>query len=121
MIEHSIRQSWPMPATLHPIVIFGAGSIVRDAHLPAYQALKFPIAGVYDPDNDKARNIGEMYNVPVFSSVSEASSQSDVVFDIATPPSAHMDVLNDSSFKLVLKLISNHIVADHFEVNCITC
>lgn len=95
MIKHSLRQSWPMPANLRPIVIFGAGSIVRDAHLPAYQALKFPIAGVYDPNNDKARNIGEMYNVPVFSSVSEASSQSDVVFDIATPPSAHMDVLNE--------------------------
>ena len=35
MIE-SFAQDWPAPANPKPIVIIGAGGIVRDAHLPAY-------------------------------------------------------------------------------------
>ncbi|RVM67986.1 gfo/Idh/MocA family oxidoreductase, partial [Sinorhizobium meliloti] len=31
----SLRQWWPKPVAPRPIVIFGAGSIVGDAHLPA--------------------------------------------------------------------------------------
>ena len=65
MVKDAIQQSWPMPAHPRPIVIFGAGSIVRDAHLPAYQAAGFPIAGLYDPDIAKAKSIGQKFNVPV--------------------------------------------------------
>ena len=48
MIE--LRQSWPLPDHPLPIVIFGAGSIVTDAHIPAYTASGFVIQGIYDPD-----------------------------------------------------------------------
>ena len=32
-----LLQSWPLPKKPRPVVIFGAGSIVKDAHLPAYK------------------------------------------------------------------------------------
>ncbi len=43
-----LRQAWPLPANPRPIVVIGAGSIVRDAHLPVYQRLGFPVAGIFD-------------------------------------------------------------------------
>ena len=50
-----LSQGWPAPSTPRPVVVFGAGSIVADAHLPAYARGGFPVAGIYDPDRDKAR------------------------------------------------------------------
>ena len=44
----SLRQAWPTPSHPKPIVTIGAGSIVADAHFPAYRKAGFPIAGVYD-------------------------------------------------------------------------
>jgi len=43
-----------MPKQPLPIVIFGAGSIVSDAHLPAYKLYNLPVEGLYDPDYEKA-------------------------------------------------------------------
>ena len=37
-----------MPARPRPIVIIGAGGVVRTAHLPVSQRLNFPVAGLYD-------------------------------------------------------------------------
>ena len=94
MLKNPIQQSWPMPKYPLPIVIFGAGSIVRDAHIPAYQAVGLPILGVYDPDIRKADAVGQTFNVPIFTTLEEAASQTDVIFDLATPPAAHLNVLN---------------------------
>ena len=44
-----LDQSWPAPSNPRPVVTFGAGSIVGDAHFPAYAKSGIPIAGVYDP------------------------------------------------------------------------
>ena len=41
-------QTWPRPSRPRPIVIIGAGGIVRSAHLPAYRRLGYPVAGLYD-------------------------------------------------------------------------
>ena len=57
MIE--LRQSWPVPDHPLPIVIFGAGSIVTDAHIPAYTASGFVIQGIYDPDLGKAQALAK--------------------------------------------------------------
>ena len=43
-----LRQQWPLPRAPRPIVVIGAGSIVRDAHLPVYRRLNFPVAGIFD-------------------------------------------------------------------------
>ena len=48
-----------MPTQPVPIVIFGAGSIVSDAHLPAYEQNNLPVIGLYDPDYEKAKALGQ--------------------------------------------------------------
>ena len=106
MLKVPLQQSWPMPTLPRPIVIFGAGSIVKDAHIPAYQAVGFPIAGVYDIDIAKAKSIGHYFDIPVFTTLEGAVSQSDAIFDLATPPSSHHRVLNalpEGSFVLIQK------------------
>lgn len=88
-----LMQDWPAPSRRRPIVIFGAGSIVRDAHLPAWAAGGYEVAGVYDPDQEKARMLAAAYGVRPLGE-SEALSVEGAVFDVATPPSAHASVLS---------------------------
>jgi len=38
-----LMQAWPLPTNPRPVVILGAGSIVRDAHLTAYKQANIPI------------------------------------------------------------------------------
>jgi predicted dehydrogenase len=52
-----LDQSWPVPSNPRPVVTFGAGSVVGDAHFPAYAKSGIPIAGVYDPDQAKAAQL----------------------------------------------------------------
>jgi len=89
-----LRQHWPLPSAPRPIVVFGAGSIVRDAHLPAYRKGGFPIAGIYDPDAGKAAELARKWNVEAFASPEEAAKVEGAIFDLATPPEAHLDVLS---------------------------
>jgi predicted dehydrogenase len=88
-----LRQSWPMPARPRPIVIVGAGGIVRDAHLPAYRKGGFPVAGIYDIDRGRADAIARDWNIEPLRSLDEVAGASDAVFDLATPPAAHLEVL----------------------------
>ncbi|WP_299471934.1 Gfo/Idh/MocA family oxidoreductase [uncultured Roseibium sp.] len=90
----TLRQHWPRPANPKPIVIFGAGSIVTDAHLPAYAKSGYQVAGLYDPDLDKARAVAELHKIPLLTSAEEAASRKDVIFDLATPPDAHAGILS---------------------------
>ena len=84
-----LPQSWPLPADPRPIVIIGAGSIVRDAPLPVYRRLGFPVAGIYDVNEAAAQALASQFGVPrVFSSLEEAAAEADVVFDLAVPPQA---------------------------------
>ena len=88
------KQNWPMPKNPIPIVIFGAGSIVSDAHLPAYKLSKLPVKGIYDPDYEKAKKLGQIYGIEVFKEASAAAAVKNVVFDLATPPSVHFEVID---------------------------
>jgi predicted dehydrogenase len=88
-----LRQFWPAPSRPKPIVTIGAGSIVVDAHFPAYRKAGFPIAGVYDIDALKAKSVADKFGVSkVFASLDEALA-TDAIFDLATPPGAHRSVL----------------------------
>ena len=91
MIE--LRQSWPLPDHPLPIVIFGAGSIVTDAHIPAYTASGFVIQGIYDPDLEKAQALAKKHGFVAYATAQEAAAQGDVIFDLATPPDAHTEIL----------------------------
>jgi predicted dehydrogenase len=103
----SLRQEWPKPSRPRPIVTIGAGSIVVDAHLPAYRKAGFPIAGLFDIDHERAREVAKRFDVgTVFATLSDAVSVKNAVFDLATPPGAHADVLSalpDAAVVLIQK------------------
>ncbi len=50
----NLSQQVALPEKPMPIVIIGAGGIIRDAHLPAYKKAGFTVLGVYDKDEAKA-------------------------------------------------------------------
>lgn len=88
-----LRQAWPRPSRPRPIVIIGAGGIVNDAHLPAYRLGAFPVAGIFDIDRGRAEALAAKWGLKVFSSLAEAAAVEHAVFDLATPPAAHLEVL----------------------------
>ena len=89
----ALQQHWPMPSAPRPIVIVGAGGIVRDAHLPAYRKAGFDVAGLFDLQPSRAQALADEWGIPaVFGSVEEAAAQ-DAVFDVAAPPVAHQAIL----------------------------
>lgn len=75
------------------MVTFGAGSIVNDAHYPAYRKSGIPIAGLYDPDLAKAKALADRWGVTAYRSPDEAASVDGAIFDLATPPQFHAQVL----------------------------
>jgi predicted dehydrogenase len=81
-----LRQAWAVPSRPRPIVIIGAGGVVRTAHLPVYQRLTFPVAGLYDISPDASRETARRFGVAtVYSSLAEAAGAADAVFDLAVP------------------------------------
>lgn len=81
-----------------PIFVIGAGSIVRDAHLPAYRDAGFPIAGIFDIDSARARALGAEFAVRAFERREEfidACMRSHGVIDLALPPRAVATTLRD--------------------------
>jgi predicted dehydrogenase len=89
-----LQQSSPRPASLRPIVILGAGGIVRAGHLPAYQASGFEIAGIFDIRPETAQATAREFRIArVFTSLDEALAAPDVVFDLAVPAEHILPVL----------------------------
>lgn len=89
----ALRQSWPLPGTSRPIVIIGAGGIVTDAHLPAYRLANLPVAGVYDLDPERAKQVAAKWDTRAFATLDDAIATPNAVYDLALPPGAHLDVL----------------------------
>jgi predicted dehydrogenase len=109
-----LSQAWPLPSKPRPIVTFGAGSIVGDAHYPAYRKGGFPIAGLYDPDFDKAKALADKWGVTAYRTIDEAVSVENAVFDLATPPAAHAKVLSalpDGAAALIQKPMGADLAA----------
>lgn len=87
-----------MPQHAHPIVIIGAGGIVRDAHLPAYRKAGFEVMGIFDPIQDRAASLSAEFGISfVAGSLRDAiaSAPSGAVFDIATPANQFEGVLRN--------------------------
>lgn len=79
-----------------PIIVIGAGGIVNDAHLPAYQLAGFPVMAIYDTDNEKARLTAQRFAIPdVYENMEQLLSRApgNVVFDLAIPGHALAGVL----------------------------
>ena len=96
MIE-DFAQDWPAPSVPKPIVVIGAGGIVRDAHLPAYAKAGLTVCGVTDLDAARSRSLAQDFGIPtVFDSVADAARMgTDVVYDVAVPPHAITAILPD--------------------------
>jgi predicted dehydrogenase len=89
-----LRQAWPRPSAPRPIVVIGAGSIVRDAHLPTYRRLGFPASGIFDVNPATARERAQQFGIDrVFDSLESAAAIEDAVFDVAIPPQHIAEVL----------------------------
>ena len=89
-----LRQAWPLPSHPRPIVIVGAGAIVRTAHLPSYRRLAFPVAGVFDVRPEAAEATAREFGVStVFRSIDDASASPGAVFDVAVPGDQILSVL----------------------------
>ena len=87
----------PRPVQPRPVVIIGAGTIVRDAHLPAYRKAEFPVASVTDLLPGKAQTIAAKFGVAnSFESVKACveSAPANAVFDLAVPAPHLLSVLH---------------------------
>ena len=86
LIVKDLTQGWPRPARARPIVIIGAGAIVRTAHLPAYLRLGYPIAGIYDIDARRAHEaVAALTGATAFADLATAVRHPDAIFDLAVP------------------------------------
>lgn len=81
-----------------PILLIGAGGIVRDGHLPAYRKVGYRVVGVCDLDPDKAHRLAEDF--PEIGKVYDSLNAlllyhrgSPVVFDVAVPADQLLSVL----------------------------
>jgi predicted dehydrogenase len=86
----------PRPKSPRPIVILGAGGIVRAAHLPAYAKAGFPVIAIADSASGKAAELASEKSIAHgFDSIAEAVrfAPSDAIFDIAVPASQIMTIL----------------------------
>lgn len=101
--------SFSLPRKARPIIVIGAGGIVKDAHLPAYRLAGFDVAGIYDLDVAKAKDLAEQFSVPeVYHDEQQmlANAPSNAVFDLAVPGHAILGVLQklpDHSAVLIQK------------------
>lgn len=88
----------PLPKAARPIVIIGAGGIVRAAHLPAYEKAGFPVVALADIEPGRAAALGREHGIAnSFESVSDAVrfAPADAIFDIAVPASQLFGTLRE--------------------------
>lgn len=107
-----LRQAIDLPDTLTPVVIFGAGSIVGDAHLPAYKAIGVPVAGIFDPDVEKARGLASDWGTKAFETAEDAAADPSVIYDLAVPPVAIPSILRslpDGAIVLIQKPLGSDL------------
>ncbi|ALJ01735.1 Gfo/Idh/MocA family protein [Rufibacter tibetensis] len=85
-----------LPDNPMPVVIIGAGGIVNDAHLPAYQKAGFKVFGITNRTLSKAEDLASRYGIPhVFGTVAEAvaAAPENAVYDLTLMPNQFVDVL----------------------------
>lgn len=92
----AIASTVPLPHKPRPIVLIGAGGIVRDAHLPAYRLAGFSVAGLFDPNQEKAEKLAADFSLSgVAPSLGDVVDRApgDAIFDVAVPASELSSVL----------------------------
>jgi len=104
------------PEDKSPIVIIGAGSIVNDAHLPAYDLAGFEVAGIFDLDQDKAEATAKKFGVPAacgsLADLVKLAREKNCVYDMALPASeiiATLEQLPDDIGILIQKPMGENL------------
>lgn len=117
--QPELRQRWELPRAPRPIVIVGAGGIVNDAHLPAYRACGFTVAGLFDVDRERAERTAARFAIPrIHATLAEALATPDAVFDVAVPPEAVLDIVRRAPARSAL-LIQKPLGRDLAEATAI--
>ncbi|WP_044201700.1 Gfo/Idh/MocA family protein [Echinicola pacifica] len=106
-----IKQAAILPKSPRPIALIGAGGIVKDAHLPAYQMAGFEVMGIYDPELAKAKSLQAQFGMVknTYGTMEELirdGQHAGAVFDIAVPASKTLSILEqlpDGSAVLIQK------------------
>lgn len=94
MSATKLPQRWQAPASPRPIIFVGAGGIVRAAHVPAYRAARFPMAGAFDVNASAARSLAaSLPGCRVYRTLAEAAREREVIFDVAVPAGEILGVL----------------------------
>lgn len=92
-----ITHNFNIPYPGHPIALIGAGGIVKDAHLPAYQKAGFNVKAIYDLNIDKARKLAKDFEVPIvctdLNDLIAVAQANQCLYDLALPASAILSVL----------------------------
>lgn len=86
----------PLPDAPRPILIVGAGGIVRDAHLPAYRQQGWPVFGIVNRTRDRAEALAAEFAIPrVYGSLAHAIAEAPpgVVYDVALPSPAQAEII----------------------------
>lgn len=92
----SFNQDWPSPSVPIPIIVIGAGGIVRDAHLPAYRKAGLKVSGIVDPDTARTDALAKDFNIAkTYESAAAAAADCGLaaVYDIAVPPNVIATIL----------------------------
>lgn len=104
-----IKYKPDLPKTRQPIIIIGAGGIVGDAHLPAYQMAGFEVYGIVNRTKERAQKLADKFGIPrVFNDLDEAVrlAPANAVFDITIMPEQYLETLEklpDSASVLIQK------------------
>ena len=68
MSDFKLKNKWDVPSQSLPIIFIGAGGIIRNAHIPAYNKLNLNIDGVYDLNSETAKSLSKDLSALVASS-----------------------------------------------------
>ncbi|HMC76482.1 MAG TPA: Gfo/Idh/MocA family oxidoreductase [Vicinamibacterales bacterium] len=119
-----LTQAWARPSRPRPIVIIGAGAIVRTAHLPAYARLGYPVAGIVDIDPEQARATAGEFNIgTIYPSVAATAAATGAVFDVAVPGDQIVGILEQlprGSAVLIQKPMGQDLAAAKRILACCT-
>lgn len=105
-----------LPKVTLPIILIGAGGIVKDAHLPAYRKAGFNVYGIVNRTKSKAEALAAAFDIPnVFDTVAEAVAKApkDAVYDITIMPDTFietLEVLPDGAAVLIQKPMGDYYV-----------
>jgi len=113
----NLNQQPELPKTPLPIVIIGAGGIIKDAHLLAYTLANFKVKGIYDQTKKKAEDLKVAFDIveKVYGSLEELiedGKKHNAIFDLALPANLHakmLELLPDGSAVLIQKPMGENI------------